>query len=323
MKQKRPAHRRWRAWLALGTSLTGALVWLAGSLGGVTATLSDQVTGAATLDAGTLPAPVAAEAELTADLNAVEVSWSSAPGDFAIGWEVARHDSACADWSDPVDEAAEAAEASPYLDAAVVPGATYCYAVRGTLAEWRSPFTTPGPATEVYIPTFTRLFTHEAGPVLRETPGTGSHRFGCLASVLTLCVQVAPSSYTFASEALHEISSNAGWHASLALESEAAVALGVITVTVHVWHTDGTCAAAPQPDQRIASGSVAINVPLLGTVTGTYPVALAPDAGFVRPVGDRTLCTEVHSSDPSLLGVLFTYDLVHGATSWVEGRFEP
>ncbi len=322
--------------------LMGAVTLLAaaGHLAGITTSaFSDRThsVSAPTVTAATLPAPFNLETELNDGAPPVTVTWNAAPGDFAEAYEVFRYVESCpVPWPpDPIGTPFATVGNPPtppptmYVDGSAQPGSTYCYAVRGAAGtNWRSPLSEP---VEVGVPfATTRLFLH-TGPVLRASPpGTGSYSFGCLLGAFGACVTLSPDSRTYEAQTTYNVPANTGWHTSLRLESSLAVLVsGTVTITVDTWYVVGSCGALPSPtsSNRIASGSLSINLPTvnLSAITGTYPISLTANPNFVEPPGLRTLCMRVHSNHPGLIqvGLLAFYDLVHGSNSWLDGPFSP
>lgn len=314
-----------RRLLALSLLSAVLLAAASASVGVTSATLTDRVTMTDEVEAASLAAPAGVAATLDDDLESVVVAWTPAAGDFADRWEVARLVGGCAGWSPPSGGATTPDVTSPHEDTAVDEGETYCYAVRGAREGWVSPYSAIGPATEVVVPSVVTLYLDGTGGsgALSLDAGTGTSTFGCLVNALGVCVTSAPASYTFASSDLFEVPTSAGWRASVQLDSGAAVALGSITITVDAWYADGACGAAPSGPSLIASGALTLNVPLLEDLDGVYAIGLAANPDFVVPETPQTICAGVRSSDPSVLGLLFSYDVVNGPSTWIEGRLVP
>jgi hypothetical protein len=311
--------------LGVALLLIGAMLPLA-DRASTFASFTDRVSdNGAGLTAGSLPAPTNVGATLVGGASvSAQVTWNSAAGDFATGWEIFRNAGGCSGWT-PTGSPYATSATRAYTDSGLALG-TYCYAVRGTYLTWTSPFVAITTAAQV---TFvqTQLFPTDSGTKqLITSAGSGAEPFGCLLLNLVICVGGhAPDSYVLPSTATYLVTSSTGWTASLDLTSQVLVALGAQTLEVKVWYENGACGVtAPTDGRLIASANIVLGglVTVLGNHSGVFTPSLTANPGFVAPNASRTICMSM-TANPSLASALVTLTLNNGANTWIKGPFGP
>ena len=316
-----------------GATFTVDIPFLLSSVTGMA--FADQVTSANNVfTADVLPPPTALTAIPNAVGTEIALAWTPGPGDFSTSWQIARESgAACNGWVPTTPNLATGVPVTSFTDTTVSEGTIYCYAVRGAAGNWVSAYTAPATTS---TPARVRLYYHDASgandPSQKQliTGGaTGYQQFGCLLVAVTVCLDLAPDSYTLPSTGTYFVPTNQGWRTQIDY-----TAFGLLqllegrTFTFTAWYVapGQACGSLPSSGsgQRIASVSVSGSV-LLGLVSGGRGQALLQmtgDPGFVAPTGPQTVCVQMAMQGEGLLSAVSYLAVENGALSWIEGPFE-
>lgn len=293
------------------------------------ASYSDRVHGNENLFAATAMVPPVNLVSSPAGgaTASVLLAWNPGAMDFASNWQILRRLGSCSGWTPAPSDVIATVAGFPQssVDSSALPGQVYCYAVRGAYHDWTSD---PSSLIETSF-AFGTLFPHLNGGTrqLRETPGTGSSPFGCLAVVLLVCVSWAPESYTFQSVNPVVLPAAGGWNVSLRVQNNNLLSLlGTTSLDLQLWYvTAGACGDPPDGHTRIAGSTINLGavlldaLGLLGTGTTDVTANLNGNAGFIPPVDPSFLCLRVAFSATGLLSLLNTTSILHGSNTWIQG----
>ncbi len=262
--------------------------------GASTTGFSDQLTSTGnTFAMATLPAPISPLATPNTAGTQVIFTWSSAAGDFATSWNVARQSGVgCTGWTpSAADIVATGVASQSYIDTTVTAGTVYCYAVQGVRSNWLSPFSAAASAT----PTVPGTTTSLAGATL-----PASH------------APFATKLYTLGTGV--KVTASSPW--SISITASAPSNWQGTPVQVDIWFlASGTCGAVPatSANNYIAGNPTTLTgntVPTLGSTLGQpYSIPVTANPAFTQTNTSGTVCmlfTNVYDNNGSSHDITYT-----------------